>query len=128
MAGSVRPPAGPVTTVLGPWLAGPVEHIGSTSVPGLPAKPVIDILAPVRSLAAAQDSVSALAADGWLFWSEDPCRHYRLWFLRPRPPPSRDRLPDPASAVRGHTRVIADADLQVTGSAVFEVGSPGSKV
>ena len=34
----------------------------------------------------------------------------------------------PASAVRGHTRVIADADLQVTGSAVFEVGSPGSKV
>jgi GrpB-like predicted nucleotidyltransferase (UPF0157 family) len=74
-----------VTAILGPWLARPVEHIGSTSVPGLPAKPVIDMLAPVRSLAAAHDAVAALEADGWLFWPEDPCRRYRLWFLRPRP-------------------------------------------
>jgi GrpB-like predicted nucleotidyltransferase (UPF0157 family) len=76
---------GTVTAVLGPWLASPVEHIGSTSVPGLPAKPVIDMLAPVRSLQAAHDAVGALETDGWLFWPEDPCRHYRLWFLRPRP-------------------------------------------
>jgi GrpB-like predicted nucleotidyltransferase (UPF0157 family) len=73
-----------VTAVLGPWLASPVEHIGSTSVPGLSAKPVIDMLAQVRSLEEAQDAV-ALEADGWLFWPEDPCRDYRLWFLRPRP-------------------------------------------
>jgi GrpB-like predicted nucleotidyltransferase (UPF0157 family) len=73
------------TAVLGPWLAGPVEHVGSTSVAGLPAKPVIDMLAPVRSLAAAQAAITALEADGWLFWPDDPCRHYRLWFLRPRP-------------------------------------------
>jgi GrpB-like predicted nucleotidyltransferase (UPF0157 family) len=76
---------GRVTELLGPWLAGPVEHIGSTSVPGLPAKPIIDMLAPVRSLDAAQDAVGVLEADGWLFWPDDPCRHYRLWFLRPRP-------------------------------------------
>jgi GrpB-like predicted nucleotidyltransferase (UPF0157 family) len=55
---------GPVTRLLGPVLARPVEHIGSTSVPGLSAKPVIDILAPVRSLVAAKDAVSALEADG----------------------------------------------------------------
>ena len=35
--------------VLAPWLAGPIEHIGSTAVPLLPAKPVIDIMAPVHT-------------------------------------------------------------------------------
>jgi GrpB-like predicted nucleotidyltransferase (UPF0157 family) len=73
------------TAILGPWLAAPIEHVGSTAVPGLPAKPVIDMLAPVRSLAQAQDAVAPLQADGWVFWPEDPCRHYRLWFLRPQP-------------------------------------------
>lgn len=74
-----------VMATLAPWLAAPVEHVGSTSVPGLPAKPIIDMLAPVRSLAAAQDAVAPLTDDGWLFWPDDPCRDYRLWFLRPRP-------------------------------------------
>ncbi len=76
---------GRVSAVLAPWLAGPVEHIGSTSVQGLLAKPVIDMLAPVRSLDVAQDAVGVLEADGWLFWPGDPGRHYRLWFLRPKP-------------------------------------------
>jgi GrpB-like predicted nucleotidyltransferase (UPF0157 family) len=76
---------GAVTAMLGPWLADPVEHVGSTSVVGLAAKPVIDMLAPVRSLDTAQSAVGVLEADGWLFWPDDPCRHYRLWFLRPRP-------------------------------------------
>jgi GrpB-like predicted nucleotidyltransferase (UPF0157 family) len=74
-----------VTGILGPWLAAPIEHIGSTSVPGLPAKPVIDMLAPVRSLADAREAVAPLTREGWLFWPDDPCRDYRLWFLRPRP-------------------------------------------
>jgi GrpB-like predicted nucleotidyltransferase (UPF0157 family) len=65
--------------ILAPWLAAPIEHIGSTSVPGLPAKPVIDMLAPVRSLTGTHDAVAPLTEDGWLFWPDDPCRHYRLW-------------------------------------------------
>ena len=47
-----------VAAVLEPWLAAPVEHIGSTSVPGLPAKPIVDMLAQVRSLSQAQDAVA----------------------------------------------------------------------
>ncbi len=74
-----------VAVILGPWLAAPIEHIGSTSVPGLAAKPVIDMLAPVWSLACAQQAIAPLTEDGWLFWPDDPCRTYRLWFLRPRP-------------------------------------------
>jgi GrpB-like predicted nucleotidyltransferase (UPF0157 family) len=74
-----------VAAVLEPWLAAPVEHIGSTSVPGLSAKPVVDMLAPVKSLSQAQDAVAPLQADGRVFWPEDPGRHYRLWFLRPSP-------------------------------------------
>lgn len=71
--------------LLEPWLNGPVEHIGSTAVPGLRAKPVIDMLAPVGSLAGARAAVPVLAAAGWAFWPQDPCGHYRLWLLRPRP-------------------------------------------
>ncbi|HEX6686925.1 MAG TPA: GrpB family protein [Candidatus Limnocylindrales bacterium] len=37
-----------VARALVPWLSGPVEHIGSTAVAGLAAKPVIDMLARVE--------------------------------------------------------------------------------
>lgn len=67
------------------WLAGEIEHIGSTAVPGLRSKPVVDLLAPVQSLAAARAAIPVLQADGWLFWPGDPNYHYRLWFLRPDP-------------------------------------------
>ena len=74
-----------VEGLLQPWLSRPVEHIGSTSVPGLRAKPLIDMLAPVGSLREARAALPVLADAGWLFWPQDPCAHYRLWLLRPRP-------------------------------------------
>jgi GrpB-like predicted nucleotidyltransferase (UPF0157 family) len=36
--------------VFATWLAGSIEHIGSTAIAGLSAKPVIDIMAGVRTL------------------------------------------------------------------------------
>jgi GrpB-like predicted nucleotidyltransferase (UPF0157 family) len=74
-----------LTSLLAPWLSGQIEHIGSTSVPGLRAKPIVDLLAPVQSLITVQSAISVLEPDGWLFWSTDPNRLYRLWFLRPKP-------------------------------------------
>jgi GrpB-like predicted nucleotidyltransferase (UPF0157 family) len=76
---------GAVTEVLDSWLAGPVEHVGSTAVPGLAAKPIVDMLAPVLSIRTAREAVPALESAGWLFWADDPGRAYRLWFLRPDP-------------------------------------------
>ena len=74
-----------LTAILKPWLAGEVEHIGSTSVPGLRSKPIVDLLAPVHSLDECRNAISILETDAWVFWPDDPNRHYRLWFLRPNP-------------------------------------------
>jgi GrpB-like predicted nucleotidyltransferase (UPF0157 family) len=63
-----------LTSLLAPWLSGQIEHIGSTSVPGLRAKPIVDLLAPVQSLITVQSAISVLEPDGWLFWSTDPNR------------------------------------------------------
>ena len=51
--------------VLAPWLAGPVDHVGSTAVPGLLAKPVLDYQAVVRDLADADEIAPVLAPAGW---------------------------------------------------------------
>lgn len=42
-----------------------LEHIGSTAVPGLDAKPIIDILGGVTSMAAADALLEPLCAAGW---------------------------------------------------------------
>lgn len=54
-----------VATLLQPWLAAPVEHVGSTAVPGLAGKPTVDLLAPVHDLDAADRAEPTLAAAGW---------------------------------------------------------------
>jgi GrpB-like predicted nucleotidyltransferase (UPF0157 family) len=52
-----------VRQALAPWLTGGVHHVGSTSVPGLDAKPILDLLAGVRALdVPAQPALEAL---GW---------------------------------------------------------------
>ncbi|WP_428000468.1 GrpB family protein [Acidovorax sp.] len=69
--------------LLAPWLAGTVEHIGSTAVPGLPAKPIIDIMAPVRSLAESADAIAAASALAYLYYPYKPEQLH--WFCKPSP-------------------------------------------
>lgn len=67
-----------------------VEHIGSTSIPGLAAKPIIDILVMVRDITAEEDYLDPLIDSG-----------YVLRVREPRPPNGPDRA---ARRTHPHTR------------------------
>jgi GrpB-like predicted nucleotidyltransferase (UPF0157 family) len=49
-----------------------IEHMGSTSVPRLPAKPIIDIIALVDDLRLAIGKVPDLEATGYSYWADNP--------------------------------------------------------
>lgn len=49
-----------------------VDHVGSTSVPGLPAKPIIDILLQVSDSSDEQSYVPALASIGYIVRVREP--------------------------------------------------------
>ena len=70
--------------VIGDNLAG-IEHIGSTAVPGLSAKPIIDILIGVHSLEAAKAAVPQIEALEYGYWREDTIPR-RLYFVKGLPP------------------------------------------
>jgi GrpB-like predicted nucleotidyltransferase (UPF0157 family) len=48
------------------WLEGGVHHVGSTAVPGLAAKPILDMLAGVGGLDAARAASAPLAGLGYV--------------------------------------------------------------
>jgi GrpB-like predicted nucleotidyltransferase (UPF0157 family) len=66
---------------LAPWLVGKVEHVGSTAVPGLAAKPVIDIMAPVSTLDDSKDAIEAAKGVGYLYHPYKPTEMH--WFCKP---------------------------------------------
>jgi GrpB-like predicted nucleotidyltransferase (UPF0157 family) len=69
--------------VLAPWLAGSIEHIGSTAVPLLSAKPVIDIMAPVHTLEASRAAIEAATSAGYVYY---PYKAEAMhWFCKPSP-------------------------------------------
>ena len=72
-----------LATALAPWLVGRIEHIGSTAVPGLSAKPVIDIMAPVRSLAEAAAAIDPLRSLSYCYFPYKPTEMH--WFCKPSP-------------------------------------------
>lgn len=70
-------------TILSSWLVGELEHIGSTAVPGMPAKPVIDIMAPVQSLDASRPAIDAASSAGYLYSSYKADLMH--WLCKPSP-------------------------------------------
>ena len=67
--------------VLFPWRRGPVEHVGSTAVVGLCAKPVIDIMVGVVSLDECEPAKQALTPLGYQY-AEYKTEVMR-WFCKP---------------------------------------------
>jgi GrpB-like predicted nucleotidyltransferase (UPF0157 family) len=68
---------------IGPWVAGGIHHVGSTSVPGLAAKPVIDILVGVETLDGSRPCIAKLASLDYLHSSY--LGDVMLWFCKPHP-------------------------------------------
>jgi GrpB-like predicted nucleotidyltransferase (UPF0157 family) len=68
-------------------LLGRIEHFGSTAVPGLPAKPIIDMIVEVTDLEAAKSRiVPILKSRGYhYFWRPtfgDDIPRYYAWFIK----------------------------------------------
>jgi GrpB-like predicted nucleotidyltransferase (UPF0157 family) len=77
-----------IEEAMGEWLV-EIQHVGSTSVQGLAAKPIVDIMAGVRSLDLEPDFVPKLEAIGYEYT-----------------PPDRDDIPDRRYFKRGVPRLF----------------------
>ena len=65
-----------------------IEHMGSTSIPGLPSKPIVDIIVQVEGLDAARAAIPALEATGYSFWADNPDKT-KLYLVKGLPPAPR---------------------------------------
>jgi GrpB-like predicted nucleotidyltransferase (UPF0157 family) len=72
--------------LLAPWLVEGVEHVGSTAVSGLAAKPVIDLMASVTDPdVVVVQAGERLGADGWCYVPPelDQSGPWRRFFVKP---------------------------------------------
>jgi len=68
---------------IGAYLVGSIEHVGSTSVPGMVAKPIIDIMFGVKSLKESESAIEILSSNGYCFYPYKP--DVMHWFCKPKP-------------------------------------------
>lgn len=67
--------------IAGEWHFGSIEHVGSTAVAGMVAKPVIDVMFGVKSLNGSKPAIDALVNAGYKYWPyETEVMH---WFCKP---------------------------------------------
>jgi GrpB-like predicted nucleotidyltransferase (UPF0157 family) len=103
--------AAALTEMLGPWLAGPVEHIGSTSVPGLDAKPILDMIAGVHDLISASEAIPILNGHGYVHYQHRPAA--LAFYKRAHADPDQDshhlHLTEPGSSLWRERLAFRDA-------------------
>ena len=72
-----------LTKLLLPWVKGSIEHVGSTAVPDLQAKPIIDIMVGVATLEASREAIPLLQDNGYCYYPyKADVMH---WFCKPSP-------------------------------------------
>jgi GrpB-like predicted nucleotidyltransferase (UPF0157 family) len=83
-----------------------IEHFGSTAIPGLRAKPIIDILIVHPAPDLWLQLVDPLASLDYVYWAENP-RRDRMFFVKGMPPFGSRRTH------HVHVRVPADARAEL---------------
>jgi len=96
-------------TAIGPWVVSGIHHVGSTAVPGLEAKPIVDILAGVEDLESSRECFEPLAALEYLY---APYRSDEMhWFCKPRPERRTHHLHLVPAGSRRYVEELAFRDL-----------------
>ena len=67
-----------------------IQHIGSTAVPGLAAKPVIDIMIGLRDLSDGKKIIQPLKELGYVYWADNP-DDKKMFFVKGMPPYGKKR-------------------------------------
>jgi GrpB-like predicted nucleotidyltransferase (UPF0157 family) len=80
-----------------------IEHFGSTAIPELPAKPIIDIFIIIGEVSVWPHLVAPLSSLGYIYWAGNP-RTDRMFFVKGMPPFGRRRS--------HHVHVRTPADTQ----------------
>jgi GrpB-like predicted nucleotidyltransferase (UPF0157 family) len=62
-----------------------IEHFGSTAIPNLPAKPIIDILIVIADVSVWPQLIEPLSSLDYVYWAENP-RKDRMFFVKGMPP------------------------------------------
>lgn len=89
---------GRILAAVGPWAAD-IQHVGSTAVPGLGAKPIIDIMIGLRSLEDARPCIPPLETIEYEYVPEYEVEMpYRRYFRR--------RLPDGHPVLGYHLHMV----------------------
>lgn len=67
-----------------PWIID-IQHIGSTAIPDLAAKPIIDIYIGVNSIEEAQNAIDPIEKLGYSYWRDNP-NPDKMFFVKGMPP------------------------------------------
>jgi GrpB-like predicted nucleotidyltransferase (UPF0157 family) len=107
--------------VLAPWSESGIHHVGSTAIPGIAAKPIIDIIAGVRDLEEARAAFAPLRQHSYHHAPHRPsiAHHFDKPMLRSLPQTYALHLTEPGSdlwrerlafrdALRGDPELVAE--------------------